>query len=358
MEEQYRRKMIKTIVVGCVTLMILLTWGVVRMRMAAGLPAWGYGGGGPTSTPMPTPTNTPGPTPTAPSGNPGNLESLPSAIRRPTPERPPSPFGEKIGFTSYRDGQPQVYLINSGGSGLLMLTNESNGAKVLGWTRAGWLAFMMWPDGQAVVYTMNAEGQERTPLSGLPADGLDYAWTVDGRYVAVSRSVRGNLDLFVMKHDGSQRNIVASSPERDDQPSWSPDGNRLVFVSERDRREGDLYIVNRDSTELVRLTDDDLSEADPAWSPGGDHIAFVVSTEPRSQGGDIFIIKTDGSDRQQLTGDPAEKRHPVWSPDGSRIAFQAYGNQGWGIHVLNLADGTITPLASSDSDDIEPCWSP
>ena len=283
---------------------------------------------------------------------------MPNIIQHPTPGRPPSPFGEKIGFTSYRDGQPQVYLINSDDSGLLALTGESNGAKLLGWTRAGWPALMVWPEGQAVVYTMNTEGQESAPLPGLPADGMNYAWTVDGRYVAVSRAVSGNLGLFVMRHDGSQSSVVVPSPERDDQPSWSPDCDRLVFVSERDRREGDLYIVNRDGTGLTRLTDDDLSEADPAWSPSGDHIAFVVSAESRGQGGDIFIIKTDGSDRQQLTSDPTEKRHPVWSPDGSRIAFQSYGDEGWGIYVLDVADGTITPLAGSDSDDIEPCWSP
>ena len=355
MKEQHSRKMITTIVVGFVTLAILFAWGVVRMRVAGGLPAWGYGGGGPTSTPTPIPTTTPGPTPTA---HQGGSEAHPNIIQHSAPVRPPSPFGEKIAFTSYRNEQPQVHVINSDGHGLLALTGEENGAKVLGWMRAGWLAYVMWPEGQPVVYTMNAEGQQRAPLPGLPTDGLHYAWTVDGRYVAVSRSARGNLDLFVMRHDGSQRTTVASSPAREDQPSWSPDGNRLVFVSDRDRQGGDMYIINRDGTGLVRLTDDDLSETDPAWSPGGDYITFVTSTDPRGQGGDLFIIKTDGSDRQQLTDDQTKKRQPAWSPDGSRLAFQAYADKGWGIYVMNVADRTVTPLTNDDSEDIEPCWSP
>ncbi|MDY6877402.1 MAG: hypothetical protein SWK90_14535 [Chloroflexota bacterium] len=354
-EEQRGKKMVTTIVIGFVILALLFAWGVVRMRVAVGLPAWGYGRGGPTSTPTPTPTSTPGPTPTA---HPGGSEASPNIVQRPTPGRPPSPFGEKIAFTSYRNGQPQVHVINSDGRGLLALTDEGNGARVLSWTRAGWLAYLVWPEGQPAVYTMNAEGQERTPLPGLPTDGLHYAWSVDGRYVAVSRSARGNLDLFVMRYDGSQRTTVASSPAREDQPSWSPDGNHLVFISDRDRREGDMYIVNRDGTGLIRLTDDDLSEADPVWSPGGDYIAFAASTDPRGQGGNIFIIKTDSSDRQQLTADQAKKRQPTWSPDGSRLAFQAYGDKGWGIYVMNIADGTVALLTDSESEDIEPCWSP
>lgn len=355
--EELRGRKTKTIVVGFFVLAILFLWSVVRMRIEAGLPAWGYREGGPTSTPTLVPTSTPGPTPTALSGHPGNLESLPGAIQRATPERQPSPFGEKIAFTSNRDGQFQVYVVNSDGGGLLALTDESNGARVLGWTRAGWMAVTMWPDGEPVVYTMNAEGRERTAVAGLPADGLHYAWTVDGRYVAVSRSVGGNLDIFLMQYDGSQQSAVASSPKRESQPSWSPDGDRLVFVSDRDQRKGELYIVNRDGAGLARLTDDDLAESDPAWSPGGNYIAFVAGAAS-GQGGDIFIVETDGSDPQQLTDDGSEKRHPVWSPDGSCIAFQALVNDNWDIYVLNVAGGTVTRLTSNASDDTEPHWSP
>ncbi len=82
MEGRRGKKILATILVGFLVLTFLLTWGVVRMRVAAGLPAWGYREGGPTSTPTPTPTNTPGPTPTALSGHPGNMESLPGGIER------------------------------------------------------------------------------------------------------------------------------------------------------------------------------------------------------------------------------------------------------------------------------------
>jgi len=85
MEEPHGRKILLTILVGFVILSLLLTWSVVRMRVAAGLSAWGYREGGPTSTPTPTPTNTPGPTPTA---HPGGSEAGPSVIQLPTAPAP------------------------------------------------------------------------------------------------------------------------------------------------------------------------------------------------------------------------------------------------------------------------------
>lgn len=81
MERQRGGKMLGIILVGFLILALLLAWGVVRMRVEAGLPAWGYREGGPTSTPTPTPTNTPGPTPTA---HPGGSEAGPSSIQFPT----------------------------------------------------------------------------------------------------------------------------------------------------------------------------------------------------------------------------------------------------------------------------------
>jgi len=356
MEELRGRKMLATIVVGLAILALLFVWSVVRMRAAAGLPAWGYREGGPTSTPTLTPTSTPGPTPTA---HPGGSEAQPGGIQRPTsPEQLPSSIGEKIAFASDRTGQPQVYVINSDGSHLLELTDEENGAKLLGWTRPGWLAILTWPEGKPVIDTMNAAGQERTHLAGLPTDGLSYAWTVDGRYVAISRAVSGNLDLFVMRYAGSQQTAVVSSPAREDQPAWSPDSNRLVFVSDRDRREGDIYIVNRDGTGLTRLTDDEMFESDPVWSPDGEHIAFVVSTGLHDQIGNVFIIKTDGSNRQQLTDEATQKRKPTWSQDGSHVAFQSYGDRGWGLYVLSVADGATILLADDNSPEAMTLYTP
>ena len=78
MERQRNRKILSVILVGFSILTLLLAWGVMRMRVEAGLPTWGYREGGPTSTPTSTPTNTPGPTPTA---HPGGSEAVPSNIQ-------------------------------------------------------------------------------------------------------------------------------------------------------------------------------------------------------------------------------------------------------------------------------------
>ena len=348
MEEQRGKKMLITILIGFLILALLFAWSVVRMRVAAGLPAWGYREGGPTSTPTLTPTSTPGPTPTA---HPGGSEAQPGNIQSPaTPEPLPEFAVEKIAFTSDRTGQPQVYVINSDGSYLLELTDEINGANLLGWMRGERLAYVAWPAGQPVIYGINAGGQERAPLAGLPTDGSSYAWSADGNSIAVSRAESGNLDIYVMRYDGTQEMTVASSPAREDQPAWSPDGEKLVFVSDRDRRESDLYTINRDDTGLTRLTDDELYESNPAWSPDGEQIAFIASPTLHGYIGNIVTVGADGSDRQQLTDDATAKRALSWSRDGRRLFFQAETERGWGLYLLNVADGMTALLA----DDYNP----
>ncbi|HEY71801.1 MAG TPA: hypothetical protein G4N99_00850 [Thermoflexia bacterium] len=83
--DQRGKKMLVTILIGFLILSLLVAWSVVRMRVDAGLPAWGYREGGPTGTPTPIPTNTPGPTPTA---HPGGSEAGPSSIQIPTASAP------------------------------------------------------------------------------------------------------------------------------------------------------------------------------------------------------------------------------------------------------------------------------
>ena len=53
----------------------------------------------------------------------------------------------------------------------------------------------------------------------------------------------GDRDVFVMDLSGKNVRRVTDNPERDDYPSWHPDGKRLVIVSER-QGEHDLYVVD------------------------------------------------------------------------------------------------------------------
>jgi Tol biopolymer transport system component len=63
----------------------------------------------------------------------------------------------------------------------------------------------------------------------------DPAWSPDGTMIAFRRRVSNdNLDVYVMRSDGSGVRPVATSPAVDEKPAWSPDGRQLMIISNRD----------------------------------------------------------------------------------------------------------------------------
>jgi Tol biopolymer transport system component len=135
---------------------------------------------------------------------------------------------------------------------------------------------------------------------------------------------------------------LTANPGLDLQPSFSPQGDAVVFASDRSGR-FELYVraLQGAATE-VKLTDDGQHNVQPAWSPDGTAIAY----HSHARGG-VWVIPARGGLPRQVA---PEGSHPAWSADGHRIAFQsdepsdvtpsAYGAQsGATIQIVDV-DGT------------------
>ena len=130
-------------------------------------------------------------------------------------------------------------------------------------------------------------------------------------------------------------------------PSWSPDGQHIVFDSNR-RGKADIYVMGADGSNPRRLTEHPDWAAYPSWSPDGQHIAFMSEHDGSDVGSDIYVIGADGSNRRNLTNDSEWHYSPSWSPDGRHIAFVTvagrYGESN--IYVMDL-DGSDPPPSDS-----------
>jgi len=158
---------------------------------------------------------------------------------------------------------------------------------------------------------------------------------------------------------------ITNMPEGACQPSWFPDGSKLVFISPCKGMDeiyygAGLYIINEDGSNLIPIGTVPGGDFDPAWSPDGKSIAF---TSLRTGQMEIFIMSADDPTFiTQITkgAKSIEARQPVWSPDGNQIAYVV---KRFGVYQLWLmnADGTgqkqIIRSGVAFSDYL-PTWSP
>ena len=249
--------------------------------------------------------------------------------------------------------RPQIFVIGSNGAGETNITQSASGNDSPSWSPDGTkIAFSSNRDGNWEIYVMNADGSGVTRLTtNRSADDASPVWSPDGSKIAFHTNRDDNYEIYVMNADGSaQTNLTKESGSEDAYPSWAPDGSRIVFASE-----GDLYTMRADGSQQARLTSGKTDDQFPAWSPDGTKIALAASVGSKTY---IDVVNADGTGRTRLTRGGLEVE-PRWSKDSSKIAYADF-KTGLGHIVVMNADGTgATRLTGAPKRaDYDPSWSP
>jgi TolB protein len=151
-----------------------------------------------------------------------------------------SPDGSRIVFCSTRDGNPELYVMNSDGSHPLRLTQAR------GYDGGPFFS----PDGKRIVfrsdrdregylqiYVINADGTGEEKLTNLPGVAWAPYWHPQGRYVVFSYAPydipgqRPNFDLYLLDVETRQMRRITYHPGPDVLPVFSPDGTKLLWTS-------------------------------------------------------------------------------------------------------------------------------
>jgi Tol biopolymer transport system component len=181
------------------------------------------------------------------------------------------------------------------------------------------------------------------------ADGVELFPTLaqDGKTIAYVSSQSGNRDIYIQRVDGRAAiNITVDSPDDDSEPAFSRDGSQIAFRSERDG--GGIFVMGVTGESVRRLTD---FGHNPSWSPDGTRL--VVSTVPtemrphiHNKLGALWIIdaRTGGARRQLLSDKLADAKQPSWSPNGHRILY--WGLTGDHRDLWSIAPDAKDPFAS------------
>ena len=301
----------------------------------------------PTLTPGRTPTHVPTVTPAA-THRPGS-SSISTSV-------PPSatPMGSgRIAFVSNRDGNNEIYVMNTDGSGVTRLTSNPSDDASPSWSPdGGRIDFVSDRDGNYEVYVMNDDGSGVTRLTNNQHADWGPSWSPGGTRIAFVSDRDGDDDIYVMSLDGSGHTNLTNNTAEDWWPCWSPDGSRIALVSDRDG-DSEIYTMDADGSDVDCLTND--SGFDLSWSPDGTHIAFVSD---RDGNWEVYIMSADGSGQRNLTNNPAKDWWPWWSPDGRHMTFVSDRDGNHEIYVMNTDGSGVTNLTNNAAWDASPSWSP
>jgi TolB protein len=244
--------------------------------------------------------------------------------------------GLRAVFQTPRDGNSEVYRINTDGTDLVNLTQALSGESYPLWSPDGQsVLFLSTRDGNEEIYIMNADGTGQTNLTNHPAaDGIpgDYAcasWSPTGGQIAFLSNRTGNQQIFVMNADGTGQTQVTNNPSlKHLSVAWSPKGDRLAYATIpqvgstwMDYR---LSCMKTDGTDnLILVPNGSWGLMNATWSPGGSQIAYSTGSPAFS----LYVINSDGTGQIQLTSPTNSDFVPRWSPDGKQIAFTRGYNQ-------------------------------
>ena len=192
----------------------------------------------------------------------------------------------------------------------------------------GQLAYASSRSGIPQIYLANLANDSAVQVTNMPDGACQPSWSPDGMKMVFISPCKGmdeiyiKAGLYIINVDGSGLTPIETVPGGDFEPSWSPDGNSIAFTSLRSGKM-EIYTVKvNDLSAVTQLTKSiTMVEArQPSWSPDSSQIVYSVKRFGVYQ---IWIMNADGSEQSQIVRSGIEFTDylPTWSPDGQTILF-------------------------------------
>jgi len=293
----------------------------------------------------------------------------PAPVADPAAAVDPAPGGlatvgtSRIAFMSYTGEESDIYTIGPYGSGLTRLTS---------WAGSEWdptwsydherLAMVRWRAGannvmHGDIFIMNADGSNKHwARSALPTyDLFEPSWSPDGKRLVVTVRLDNSSNAFLATLELSTGNLAWVGPAgtvavRGRHASYDPTGTSIIYL---EYLGGAVHRFVPGGTDVILLKSD-WQIRDATLSPDGKRLAYsrlATNTNP-----EIFVLDLATKTSKRLTFYAGDDIGATWSSDGTRLAFLSMRSGRYQVWSMNAATGGSLTQVTKVSDAAEPVW--
>ena len=241
--------------------------------------------------------------------------------------------------------------------------------------RADGSTFQIWTMKAALSANGQVVSSDPTQVTSGEGSKNEPAWSPDGSrllYVAAGgKNGAGQdtgLDIFMVNLNtpGSQPVNLTLLKGDDTYPAWSPDGKTIAFTNQgrfNDIRQ--IYMMNADGSNQRRISFD-FEEYSPSWSPDMNWLLYVIFARDhnylylRNHVNNFATATPQAYDNKEIFGRLGQVANPAWSPDGNTIAYTRIDGLNQHIYTVPFKSRGDNPnlLTKDTPRDYEPSWSP
>jgi Tol biopolymer transport system component len=275
-----------------------------------------------------------------------------------------------IAFARTVNGYRHLFVIASDGTGEQQLTSARADDGSPDWSPDGTKIAFARDDpnrGLHKIMVLTVATGMLINISGTDANYLNPSWGPGGGRMMFDR----NQEIWVMHADGSGKQRIIHSTQRDYDPSWSSRGVAFVRCCSVGWNSS-IYVQFGGGTATRQFIgapgygDGTPSVSGPDWSPDGALLAFQDSSLT-SDGPDAHIAWTNGRSGAEFDGDQAFCVHaclafdPAWAPDGAFVAYRLIPDDGVheeGLYTLPVCLVPCNAVPTFLTSGFEPAWQP
>jgi len=193
-------------------------------------------------------------------------------------------------------------------------------------------------------------------LTDAPGYNAEATITRDGKHIVFTSTRNGDLDIYTMDADGNNVKQLTNELGYDGGPFWSYDGTKIVYRAEHPKtpeeikdykelfaqgliRPGnlELWVMNADGSNKRQVTSNGAANFAPYWLPDGQRIVFASNQADPKNGRDfdLYVINEDGTGQERITYHPDFDGFPMFTSDGKRLVW-ASNRKGKVPHETNV----------------------